>query len=63
MCFLWKESDIMICPICESDHCSETNIDDTIGCCICFNKFEKVKKMGLPITICKGCKEYDKHHS
>lgn len=46
----------MICIFCDSDHCLETNMDGTKGCCVCFNKTRE-KYNEEPITLCEGCKK------
>lgn len=53
----------MICPVCNSDHCPETNMDGTIGCCICYNKqmlidIKEDEDESITITLCEGCKKY-----
>ena len=49
----------MICPICESGHCPETNIDDTTGCCLCYN-IEQLNLEQSIISLCKACYRYAK---
>lgn len=40
-----------VCSICLSKHCNEVGIDNTEGCCICYNKSQSEK-----ITLCPECK-------
>ncbi len=42
------------CPLCESSHCPEVGMDNTIGCCICYNISLKEKGEEL-ISLCEGC--------
>jgi hypothetical protein len=48
---------LQICILCNSSHCKETNMDGTVGCCICFNK-QIVQYNEDPISLCDGCNEY-----
>ena len=48
-----------ICPICGSDHCPETNMDDTKGCCLCYN-VQQLEENKTLISLCKECYKYAK---
>lgn len=62
----WKK----ICSICASDHCPEANIDDTEGCCLCYNitmlnkevlnKEQGIIKEEEVISVCSACYKHAK---
>lgn len=47
----------IICSVCNSDHCPETNIDGTDGCCVCYNKQMAIEE-SEEITLCGECEKY-----
>lgn len=51
---------VIFCSVCESDHCPETNMDGTVGCCICYNK-QMVSLNEIEISLCKYCKRHKKY--
>ena len=46
----------MMCPLCESDHCWQVGMDETQGCCLCYNilVLEGIYS-GNCITVCDDC--------
>lgn len=51
----------MLCSICNSNHCPETNMDNTIGCCLCYNK-QMIKENNEIISLCEKCKKHKVMH-
>lgn len=47
----------MMCSICNLNYCLETNMDNTVGCCLCYNK-QMIKENNEEISLCKGCENY-----
>lgn len=47
-----------ICSVCALDHCPEAQMDQTQGCCICYNK-QMRRDVIQVITLCPSCKRYE----
>jgi len=45
------------CSLCDSSHCPQTNMDYTVGCCICFAA-DEVDRGIKPIEYCDECKKH-----
>ena len=52
----------LTCSKCKSDHCWETNMDGTNGCCLCYN-VQMLEEENDIISLCDGCYEYAKYGS
>jgi len=45
------------CNVCGMCFCLEAQMDQTEGCCLCYNQ-QMVREDGQEITLCVGCKEH-----
>jgi hypothetical protein len=45
------------CSICELSFCKEAQIDNTEGCCLCYND-QMLREDGEQITLCAGCRQH-----